>query len=113
MNIDATKIQGGITLIRLAGRMDVEGTSAIETRFTAHAVSDGAAVVLDMAGVDFLSSYGIRALMLVAKALRQRGGAMALMCPQDAVRKVLETSGVDQLIPLGDSLSEAKAALGS
>ena len=111
MQIDAEKLDGGITKVRLAGRMDIQGTSAIETRFTAYTVADKGAVVVDMAGVTFLASIGIRALILAAKALQQRGGRIALMNPDAAVRRVLEMAGVDSLIPVCDSLDAARAAV--
>ena len=111
MEIDAETVEGGITKIRLSGRMDVQGTSTIETRFTAHAVKDNAAVIVDMSGVSFLASIGIRALILVAKALEQRHGRIALLNPDAAVRKVLEMAGVDSLIPVCDSLESARSAV--
>ena len=111
MEINAEKLDGGITKVRLAGRMDVQGTSAIETRFTAYTVADKGAVVVDMADVTFLASIGIRALILAAKALQQRGGRIALLNPDAAVRKVLEMAGVDSLIPVCDSLDAARAAV--
>lgn len=111
MDIDAQDLDGDITLIRLSGRMDVEGTSRIETPLAARAVRDHGATIVDLDAVDFLTSYGIRALMLTAKALRARGGRMVLLSPNALVRRVLETAGVDTMIPVFDSLSEAQAGL--
>jgi len=111
MEIDAEKLDGGVTRIRLAGRMDAQGTSQIDTRFTAHTVSDKGAVIVDLSAVEFLASIGIRTLILSAKALQGRGGKMALLEPTPAVRKVLEMAGVDALIPVFDSLDSARAAV--
>jgi anti-sigma B factor antagonist len=111
MELDAEDLGDGITLIRLSGRMDVEGTSKIETPLAARAVRDSGAAIVDLVGVDFLTSYGIRALMLTAKALRARGGRMVLLSPNALVRRVIETAGVDQIIPVFDSLQDARAGV--
>jgi|LNFM01.1.fsa_nt_gb anti-sigma B factor antagonist len=111
MELDAEDLGDGITLIRLSGRMDVEGTSKIETPLAARAVHDRGAAIVDLVAVDFLTSYGIRALMLTAKALRARGGRMVLLSPNTLVRRVLETAGVDQMIPVFDSLQDARAGV--
>jgi len=108
MEISSEKLEDGVTRIQLSGRMDMQGTAAIETKFTAYAVKDKGAVVVDMSAVSFLASIGIRTLILSAKALHQRGGKIALLNPDAAVRKVLEMAGVDSLIPVCDSIESAR-----
>jgi anti-sigma B factor antagonist len=111
MEISSEKLADGIMKIQLSGRMDMQGTAAIETKFTAYAVRDNGAVVVDMSAVSFLASIGIRTLILSAKALQHRGGKIALFKPDAGVRKVLEMAGVDSLIPVCDSMESACLAV--
>lgn len=107
MNISEEKLQNGVTKINLSGRMDIDGVGMIETRFAGMCAAPDMAFVVDMSGVPYMSSIGIRALLINAKAVRQRGGKLVLLNPEPNVKKVLESSGIDQLITLCTSLDEA------
>ncbi len=110
MQIRSEMVDTDVLQITLEGRMDVSGTLAIDPRFTALAATRHDGVVVDLAGVVFLSSIGIRTLLSSAKALALRGGRMVLLAPQPLVRKVLETAGIDQIIPVYDDRDAALAA---
>jgi len=110
MQIESESLDGGILKIRLAGRMDVQGTQEIDVKFAAYAARQRS-VIVDMSAVDFLASIGIRTLLLTAKAISQRGGKIALLDPDAGVRHVLEMAGIDTLIPLCSSLDDARAAV--
>ena len=100
--------------ISIAGRLDIAGTDAIATQFTALAASAPRRVIVDLTAVSFLASIGIRALISNAKALQQRGGKMVLLVgSNESVAKTLETTGIDTLIPMFADAGEAtQAALG-
>jgi anti-anti-sigma factor len=111
MQIEATEIDGGIQLIRLAGRMDVEGTQAIDLKFTALTATKRAAVIVDLSEVGFIASIGMRTLLSNAKALSLRGGRMVLLNPQPMVATALSTAGIDTLIPMHQDLESAREAV--
>jgi anti-sigma B factor antagonist len=108
MKIETETFDGGILKVNLVGRMDSKGTEEIEQEFMHHACSQRL-VIVDMNAVGFLTSMGIRSLMLVAKAVSRRGGKMVLLNPDTNVTKVLEM--VDDLIPIHRSLDEALRAV--
>ncbi len=110
MQIESESLDGGILKITLAGRMDVEGTQAIDLKFTGYTARQRA-VIVDISAVDFLASIGLRTLMLSAKAVHQRGGKMVLLNPGANVTHILEMAGVDTLIPISRSLAEARSAV--
>ncbi|MEP9353480.1 STAS domain-containing protein [Xanthobacter sp. KR7-65] len=96
MNIDSTQLGPGQILISLAGRLDITGASEIETRFSALA-SHTQATLVDMSGVTFLASIGIRLILATAKSLRKHGGNMVLFGCDPQVERVLLTTGVNEL----------------
>ena len=104
---------GSFRRITLSGRLDGPGTAEIAAKLTALSASAKQRVVLDLTGVSFLASIGIRAVLASAKAAQQNGGRMVLFVGGNpAVTKTLEATGIDALIPMFADVAEAeKAAL--
>jgi len=111
VKVDVTEGEGGVTIVKLAGRMDIVGASAADMQF---AVLAGAKkkVVVDMAAVEFLASLGMRTLVMAAKSMSSKGGRLVLLDPQPNVEKVLTSSGVDTVIPIVHGLPAALAQVG-
>ncbi len=61
----------------------------------------------------FLSSYGIRVLLVGAKIVNGKGGKLVILCPDNNVAKVLKTAGTDTLIPTFQNEDAAAAAVAS
>ncbi|MGO9742744.1 MAG: STAS domain-containing protein [Roseiarcus sp.] len=112
MQFQSAQLSEGVVKVTLVGRLDIAGSLAIDTE-----INDLASVnknmVVDMTGVDFLASLGIRTLLTCAKKLHQRGGGLALLGPQPPVREVLEVSGVLGMMPAFASQQEALKSLGA
>ncbi len=72
----------------------------------------GDVALLDLSGVDFLSSLGIRLLVTAGKMLHQRQVKLGIIAPGSAdVLHALETSGLTQIFSFFDSEEAARAAL--
>ncbi len=99
--------------ISISGRLDIAGTDAIATQFAALAASAKRCVIVDLSGVSFLASIGIRSLIANAKALQNRGGKMVLLVSDNpSVTMTLEITGIDALIPMfADAAAAEQAAL--
>lgn len=94
--------------IRLSGRLDIPGIDAVSATFAELAMSRHSRVVVDLSGVSFLVSFGIRELITNAKAIQKRGGRMLIFVGDNqAVHKTLQTTGIDTLIP---TFTDAAAA---
>lgn len=111
MKIVVEQMEGGITRVDLEGRMDIEGVAGIEDKFTFATATRQGLVVVNVADVPFMSSIGIRTIIVAGRAQKQRGGKFVLAAPQPMVRKVLVTAGIDQLVPLYDTVDAACEAL--
>lgn len=111
MNIEMSKLDNGIKQINLTGRLDMKGTAQIESTFTIYAATEKAPVLVDMSGVEFIASIGMRMLVMEAKALARRGGKMALLNPTELVAEALRMAGIDELIPIFDDFEAASAHL--
>lgn len=100
--------------ILISGRLDTTGTNSIASHLIELAAGTRKAVIVDLSHVQYLASIGLGALISSAKALTRRGGKMALVVDKGStVMMSLEATGVDKLIPVFRSLSDAeKAVLG-
>jgi anti-sigma B factor antagonist len=69
------------------------------------------AFVVDLAAVDFLDSSGVACLVRARALLGRDERALALVCPPGSVRRVLELTGIDELVPVYGSRDELTRAL--
>jgi anti-sigma B factor antagonist len=100
MDMEVTKLGDNVTCVRLRGRMDAPGIDAIDTRFTAATAAVGRDAVVDLSGVSFLASMGIRLLISSARALNVKHAKLVLFGAQDLVQNVLDQAAIDQIIPI-------------
>jgi anti-sigma B factor antagonist len=111
MEIHFGEIDNGIGLIKLDGKLDIIGTGEIETKFTGYCSGDHIRMIVDLSGVDFLASIGIRMLVTTAKSVASRGGKMVLLNPIPDVLGVLEITGIPSIIPIYSQLESAETVL--
>lgn len=110
MRMEVDDLDQGVTRIRLLGDLGVKGAADIEVQFAAVTSSRGK-VIVDMGGVGFLASIGIRTLLSAAKMVARRGGKLVLLDPTEAVAKVLQTCGADQVVPVIHGADAALSAV--
>lgn len=73
--------------------------------------SGGDALVLDMAGLEYISSAGLRVLMQFSKKVRPAGGRVVIASMQKMVREVFDITKFTALFPIYESTPAALAAL--
>ena len=101
----------GVTArVMLKGRLDAAGVTAVWVPFNA-LVEAKLRLIVDLSGVTFLSSNGIRMLTAAAKTLTRRGGRLILLNPNAVVSEVLAITGMSSIIPVARSDREAKGLL--
>jgi anti-anti-sigma factor len=106
MQIDKTELGDSVTRLKLAGRLDLNGAAMAEIPI-ALAARNCQRLVIDMSEVTYVSSLGVRHLVMAAKALGRTGGRLVLFSVTDDVAEVLETMAITDIIPL--AASEAAA----
>ncbi len=67
---------GEVRRVVLVGRLDTAGVDVVETRFGAAIVPNGKDTIVDLSGVTFLASMGIRMLISTTRALSRKGGRL-------------------------------------
>ena len=110
MQISISEFGDAGTRVTLIGKLDISGAGKIELPLATIAGSQQS-VVVDMVGVDFIASVGIRHLLMAAKSIARKHGKFLLLNPTPLVTQVLITAGLQDLLPIVRSEEEALAAL--
>ena len=106
MQITQIQRDEDITHLVLAGRLDAAGVQEVDIKFSAYTAARRKPTLVDLSRVDFIASLGVGMLIACAKALQRHGAGMVLLSPSEAVEKVLQTLGIDQVIPIVHDLDE-------
>jgi anti-anti-sigma factor len=85
--------QHGLTTVRLDGELDLSVSEDL-TALLDPLLGTGSAVVLDLEGLEFMDSTGIRILGRAKQQADQAGGRFLLGRPSMAVRRVLQVAGL-------------------
>src|SRR5688572_24300065 len=103
--------QNEIVIIRSAGRLDATTSHEVFERCSKIIAASARSLTLNCTDLAFLSSSGLRTLLLVAKQLQVRGGRAAIFGEQDVVREVFDLSGFSALFSFSPSEADALAQL--
>lgn len=79
----------------VTGRLDAAGVVAVEPALT-RAVAAHGRLALDLAGVPYMASMGLRLLIATARTLEKRGGRLVVVNPSSDVELVLAVAGLEK-----------------
>ncbi len=96
-----------VQLFEVIGRVDSTNANELGASLD-KAVDDGHAnLVLDLGGVDYMSSAGLREMVRVLKRVKRGGGDLRIANPSDRVKEVLELAGLDTIFEIYPTQVEA------
>ena len=108
-----TERNDGTLITKAQGRIDGANARDFEEEMNSAINSDDSTVVMDLEGLTYISSAGLRVILLIAKTLRKRNVELILCSLSDPIREVFEISGFDKIIPVEASREQALARIGS
>ncbi len=97
------------TVVALAGEVDATNSDELNDVLDAEVRKRPPLLLIDMSGLSFMDSTGLRMLLRASRVLDQQGGVLGLVSPQAAVTRVLQLTKADQLIPIYESVDAALA----
>src|SRR5947208_10641239 len=102
---------GELAIVRLAGRLDSGAAHAAEEGFNGILGGGTPHLAIDMTKLDYISSAGLRVLLVVAKKVQQAKGKVALFGLSPNVREVFTVSGFDTIFSVVPDSAAAIAAV--
>lgn len=103
---------GDICVASVRGRLDGATSSAFAEKLDALTTAHKKLLV-DMSGVDFVTSAGLRAVLTIVKKTKFRGGALALCAVQPQVREILDITGLAPMMAIHPARADGLQALGA
>ena len=102
----AEERRGDVRVIAPSGRVD-EATATQFAEHLAQAASQGGRIVLDLAGIPYMSSRGLRALTLAQRRGAEAGTTIVLARPGETMREILAISRYDQVFRVAETIEDA------
>jgi len=100
---------GDVAIVTAAGRVDSETAPQFDAELT-KVTAEKSKIVLDLKGVEYMSSAGVRAIVKAAQAVEKNGGAIKLASVPELINSVLYTVGLNQKVGSFASVDEATAS---
>lgn len=98
LNINTTR-NAAQTTVALRGRLDTITAPELETRLRA-LLPETNALVLDFSALEYISSAGLRVLLVTQKEMNKKKGQMTLAHVNETVMEVLEVTGFTDILTI-------------
>ncbi|ABK19699.1 STAS domain-containing protein [Syntrophobacter fumaroxidans] len=110
MEVDERK-ENGITILVLKGRLDSNTSDQFGEKLYSLIQAGENKLVLDLGGVDYISSAGLRVIIKSVKDLKRIDGQLCLCSMKDYIREIFDLSGIATILPIHPTLEESLHAL--
>ena len=92
--------EGGAQIIELIGELDLDGAPRLEEALREAEASDATSIVVDLGGLEFIDSTGLRLLVMAAE--RSKDGRFSLLRGPKQVHRVFEITDLVDRLPFAD-----------
>jgi anti-sigma B factor antagonist len=106
----STRTEGVARVVSVHGSVDAVTTPRLTEAFEAEIEAGHTSLVGDLAGVEYISSAGLRTILATVKRARAQDGDLRLAALQPAVAKVFELAGFTSIVRCFDHVDEAIAS---
>ena len=110
MQID-TLIQDGVTVMKVSGRMDATTVAAFNEECQKQLSSGSGHFIVDLGGLEYISSAGLRGILSMGKACKAAKAALAFCSMQAMVADMFKLSGFTSILTVYATLDEALAGM--
>jgi anti-anti-sigma factor len=110
MDIQSSR-QGSATVVSVTGRMDAITAPGFEKTLLELIAGGETRFVVELAGLDYISSAGLRSILAIAKLLKGQGGLICFANVDGTVKEVFDISGFGSIFCMHESVADALAGL--
>jgi anti-anti-sigma factor len=95
-----------IKIIQLIGDLDGNSATKVREEIMSH-IDNNSKLVIDMSQCEYVSSAGLRLLLIIAKKVKAVGGRGVLAGLVDEVKDVMEITGFDHMLTSYETVDQA------
>ncbi len=106
MQIDSS-VQGNHVVVRVTGRADSVASETLEQVLLQHIADGQVHLVMDFENLEYLSSSGLRVLIMAGKTTEQHGGSLTLARLSENIQEVPTVSGFIRLFTVAETVEKA------
>ena len=99
----------GARIVAPVGRVDEATASEFIERLSEAAAASGGRLVVDLSGIAYMSSRGLRALTLAQRKGSEAGSTIVLARPNETMREILAISRYDMVFRVAETIENALA----
>ena len=104
-----TQKEANATVVKITGRLDAVTAPEYEKTVNELIAEGEIAFVVDYDGLEYISSAGLRGLLVTAKQLKGKGGEVRCANVKGTVKEVFDISGFGTIFQMDDSVAAALA----
>jgi anti-sigma B factor antagonist len=106
LNVRVVETRPSTKTVHLEGKLNNETVAVLDEAVNAVTASQATVVVFDLAGLEYISSVGLRSIFRAQKAMAARNGKTLLVNPQPQVKKVFDIVNAADLTAVFASIEE-------
>jgi len=107
----ATRTQSDVTIVAFVGSLDSKTSPQAQQALDGILAGGGQKLLIDFSALDYISSAGLRVLLVAAKRLSGAGSALRLFGLNESVREVFQISGFSRIFAVFATEADALAGL--
>ncbi len=107
-----SKKEENATVVTISGRMDAITAPAFEKALNKLISAGETRFVVELAGLDYISSAGLRGILAIAKLLKGKGGLLCFAGVEGTVKEVFDISGFGSIFTMHESVAAALSQFG-
>ena len=106
----STSRHDGYVVVSVTGDLDLESAPQLHDCAVLAAAEESPRLVLDLGGVTFMDSSGLKCLLSIRRRVEQEGGTLALVAIPYSVRRVLSVTGTEGFFAISERIEDVAGA---
>ena len=98
---------GDVTIVGITGKLNTQTAPVAQEQLIALIDKGAKKILIDLDGLDYISSWGLRIILLAVKHLGAAGGKLRLCNPNKTVKEILDISGFGSIFLVYGDRAEA------
>lgn len=100
----------GAYVLRVKGELDLNSAATLREALRIAGDADSRPVIVDLWGATFMDSMGLNCLLSAYKQLEEQGRRFVVVCPEGAVRHLLEVTKTVEVLEVHRTIEDALGA---